>query len=71
MIDVVTVKVAELLKKAQELTEAGYEYVDIDEMDADGDLPKALHFDAYDGHGAGIDFEEIEHIEVDSYYKDN
>lgn len=67
----ITVRVADLLKKAQELTEAGYEYVDIDEMDADDDLPKALHFDAYDGCGAGIDFEEIEHVEVDSCYKLN
>ena len=67
----VTVKVADLLKKAQELLEAGYEYVDIDDMAEDGDLPKCLHFDAYDGLGGGIDFEEIEHVEVDSMYKLN
>lgn len=67
----VTVKVVDLLKKAQELKNDGYEYVDIDELEADDDMPKALHFMAYDGYGGGIDFEEIEHIEVDSQYKIN
>lgn len=65
----VTVKVAELLKKAQELLEAGYEYVDIDELPEDGELPKCLNFDAYDGYGGGDDFGVIRHVDVDSMYK--
>lgn len=65
----VTVKISDLLEKVQEMISAGYEYVDIDEMEADGELPKCLHFDAYDGYGGGVDFEEVEHIEVDSMYK--
>lgn len=65
----VTIRVADLLEKAQELQQAGHEYVDVEEMEADGDLPKCLHFDAYDGCGGGIDFEEIEHVDIDSMYK--
>lgn len=60
----ITVKVSELLEKAQELLAAGYEYVDVEEMEAEEDLPKCLHFSAHDDLGIEIDFEDIDHIEA-------
>lgn len=64
----VTVKISELLEKVQEMVSAGYEYVNVFELDADDDIPKALHFEAYDSSlGVGIDFEEVEHIEVPGF----
>jgi hypothetical protein len=65
----VTVKVSDLLIMANELTKDGVEYVDIEEYDSDEESPKCLHFEAYDGFGGGIDFEDIEHIEVSVDYK--
>lgn len=43
---------------------AGYEYVDVEEMEAEEDLPKCLHFSAHDDLGIEIDFEDIDHIEA-------
>lgn len=34
----VTVKISELLEKAQEMLSAGYEYVNVCELDADSDI---------------------------------
>lgn len=71
----VTVKVSDLLKMAKELDQDQIEYVDIEEYEADGNpedeyfLPKRLHFEGYDGFGGGIDYEDIEHIEVSCDYK--
>ena len=64
----VTVKISELLEKAQEMLSAGYEYVNVCELDADDDIPKALHFEAYDSSfGGGIDFEDVDHGEVPGF----
>lgn len=64
----VTVKISELLEKVQEMVSAGYEYANVYELDADDDIPKALHFDAYDSSfGGGIDFEEIDHVEIPGF----
>ncbi|HAU84333.1 MAG TPA: hypothetical protein DCW90_02120 [Lachnospiraceae bacterium] len=69
----ITVKVSELLKMAQDLSNDGIEYVEITELDADemdGEtIPPALSFSAYDGFGGGIDYESIEHIDVSWDYK--
>lgn len=65
----VTVKVADLLKMARELAADGYEYVGVNELPADGEIPKSLEFEAYDGLGGGVGFGYIPHIEVDSLYK--
>ena len=65
----ITVKVSDLLEKAKELSADGYDYVDIEETEADDEFPKSLHFEAYDGNGGGVDFEEIDHIDVDPFYK--
>jgi hypothetical protein len=65
----VTVIVPELLKMAQQLFEDRIEYVEIEESAADADFPKSLSFSAYDGNGGGIDYEEIEHVNICANYK--
>jgi hypothetical protein len=66
---VVTVKVSELLKMAQQLSNDGIEYVDIEEYPSDEDMPKHLSFVGCGGFGGGIDYEEIEHIDISADYK--
>lgn len=64
----VTVKISELLEKAQEMASAGYEFVNVCELDANDDIPKALHFEAYDSNfSGGIDFEEVDHVEIPGF----
>ncbi len=65
----ITVKVPELLKMAQQLFEDRIEYVEIEESAADEEFPKSLSFSAYDGSGGGIDYEEIEHVNICANYK--
>lgn len=69
----VTVKVLDLKKMVDELEKEGIEYVDIQELEEqkfDGDtIPASLNFDAYDGYGGGINFEGIDHLEIDAMYK--
>jgi len=69
----VTVKVSDLKKMVQELEKDKIEYVDIEfheEHEFDGDnMPASISFNAYDGHGGGIDFGDIEHLEVNAFYK--
>lgn len=67
----VTVKTTDLLKMAQDILNDGYEYVEIHEVEADDELPACISFEALDGHGVGIDFEELEHIEISSTYKED
>jgi hypothetical protein len=69
VIKIVTVKVSELLKMAQELSDDGIEYVDVEECESDEDFPKHLSFIGYEGFGGAIDYEEIEHIDISYDYK--
>lgn len=59
----ITVKVFDLLIMAQQLTADGIKYVDISEMEADGEIPKALHFEGHNSDGISkTDYEEIEDV---------
>lgn len=68
----ITVKVSDLRSKVEELLKDNIQYVELtifDEEEFDGMLiPKTLNFCGFDGEGGGIDFEDIEHIEVDPFY---
>ncbi|MDF2557853.1 MAG: hypothetical protein K0R71_1681 [Bacillales bacterium] len=68
----ITVRVDELLKRAQELTKDGYEFVEvmiIEEEYDDETLPSSLHFSAFDGFGGGVDYEAIDEIKISATYK--
>lgn len=69
----ITVKVSDLKSKIDELLKDGIEYVDLFILEADPDyeIPKTLSFNAYNGEGGGVDYEEVEHTEVDVFYKFN
>ncbi len=71
----IMVKVSDLKKMAQELESEGIEYVEISMMDAhefQGEtFPKSLNFMGNDGNGGGVDFEGIDHVEIDFCYKLN
>jgi hypothetical protein len=65
----ITVKVPELLKMAQQLFEDRVEYVEISESAADEEFNKSLSFCAFDGFNGGVDYEEIEHVNISADYK--
>lgn len=69
----ITVRVTDLLEKINELIKDGIEYVEVgilDEQEFDGEkIPASLHFEAYDGHGGGVDYEDIEEVKVSATYK--
>ncbi len=69
----ITVKVADFKNMVADLIKDKIDYVDItylDEDECDGDiLPPSLSFNAYDGCGGGVDYEYIEHVEVNADYK--
>lgn len=66
----ITVKVADLLKMAQEISADGIKYVDITEMETDGEMSKALHFQGHNPDGISTeDYEEIEEVDLSSYKK--
>lgn len=65
----VTVRARDLLKKAQEIIDAGYEYVSVDELDPEpGEIPVCLHFDAVEDYYGTIDFEDLDDIELPEDY---
>lgn len=65
VIKIVTIKVSDLLKMAQQLSNDGIQYVNIDECESDEELPKCLSFTAYSEDSMfEIDYEEIDHIEI-------
>lgn len=71
----ITVRVKDLEKMVNELSADKVDYVEIfilepDELDGEV-IPATLHFEAYDGIGGGVDYEEIEAVEVDAFYKVN
>lgn len=70
----ITVSVKDLEKMVNELSADKVEYVEIfilepDELDGEV-IPATLHFEAYDGAGATVAYDEIEGIEVDPFYKE-
>lgn len=61
----ITVNVNDLLIMAQLLTADGIKLVNIREIEADGELPKALHFEGHNLDGISTtDYEEIEEVVV-------
>lgn len=69
----IDVKVSELKKMIDELVKDRVDYVTLSIFEEDefvGEIfPKSLHFEAFDGHGGGVDYESIEEVVVDPYYK--
>lgn len=69
----ITVKISDLQNKLNELIHDGNEYVDIlilESEEFEGQvIPKTIHFCGYDGYGGGTDYDEIEHVEIDAFYK--
>lgn len=64
----VTVKVSALAQKIQELLQDRIEYVDIEEIEADEELPKFLTFFGHASDGLALhDYEEIDHVDP-SYF---
>lgn len=49
------------------------EYVDVcileGEEDGEEVIPATLEFSGYDGEGGGLDYEGIEEVKVDAFYK--
>jgi hypothetical protein len=64
-----TVKVEDLKKMVDELEKDKIEYVEISLLEGDEDIPEYLNFNAFDGEGGGVDYGDIEHVEVDAFYK--
>lgn len=66
----ITVKVSDLLKMAQEISADGIKYVDITELEADGNIPKTLNFNGHNLDEFSMkDYEEIEEVDLSSYKK--
>lgn len=61
----ITVKVSELLRMAKEMANDGIQYVDIEFLEADEELPQSLSFQGHDPDGLSLrDYEEIEHVDL-------
>ena len=69
----INIKLTDLKNMVDELMKDGIEYVEVSILESeefDGEvLPAELHFEAFDGTGGGIDYEGIEAVEVDPFYK--
>lgn len=63
-----TYKTIELINRLSELVNNGYEYVDLSIIEADEDLPEALHFDAIESDACSVDYEEIDSVEIPEDY---
>ena len=61
-------KVSDLLTQAQELTNDGYEYVEITELEPDEDAPACLCFEAVVEETYSVDFDSIDACEVPKDY---
>ena len=69
----IDVKVSELKKMIDNLVKDRVDYVTLSILEEDefaGEvIPKTLHFEAFDGSGGGVDYESIEEVVVDPFYK--
>lgn len=69
----INVKVKDLEKMVRELLADDIDYVEFSILESeefDGDIiPASLHFSAYDGTGGGVDYDGVQEIEVDPFYK--
>lgn len=63
-----TYKTIELIDKLSELINDGYEYVDINELDADEEFPESLTFEAIESNSSSIDYEDVESVIVPEDY---
>lgn len=63
-------KTSELLKQICEIINDGYEYVDIEEYEADDEFPASLHFDAQ-GEFEAVDYAEVESCDIPDDYNFN
>ena len=61
----ILIKVSDLLAKAQELSQDGIEYVELSLLEADGELPACVCFNAYSAtDDSCIDYEEINAVDA-------
>lgn len=69
----INIKVSELKMMVDELIADKVDYVEVmfleSDIDDDEVIPATLHFISYDGFGGGCEYEPLEEIEVDVYYK--
>lgn len=63
-----TYKTLELINRLSELINDGYEYIDVNILEADEDFPESLHFDALESNSCSADYEEIESVEIPEDY---
>ena len=72
--EMITITVEELKRVLDELIEDDVEYVDVTILEKDvmpdgEELPATLHFSSYNGDGGGADYDPIEEVEVDAFYR--
>ena len=61
----ILIKVSDLLAKARELSQDGIEYVELSLLEADGELPACVCFNAYSATvDSCIDYEEINAVDA-------
>lgn len=69
----INIKLTDLKNMVDELIKDGVDYVEVSILESeefDGEqLPATLHFSSYDGYGGGTDYDPIEEIEVNVFYK--
>lgn len=66
----VNVRVSDLLSKAKELSDDGYEFVELTFSDPDPEIefPGGISFLAYgDTPGMMVNYDDVEHVEVEWY----
>lgn len=64
-------RLSDLYSKLNELKDAGFEYVCLSEVDADGDDVPFIGFEGITGENSSVDFEEVDSVILpDGYYFD-
>ena len=71
----ISVRVSDLKVKLDELIKDDIDCVELSILDGelfDGiEIPKTLNFAAFDGTGGIVDYDDIEEVHVDAFYKFN
>lgn len=69
----ISVKVSDLKKMVDDLIEDEVEFVEVTIIERqvfDFELlPATLHFESYDGYGCGTNYDPIEEVRVNAFYK--